>query len=400
MKDLLRHEPRARRLLLAHAQSTLGSGAASVALLVLAYTRFHSPFAVSAMLLCDLGPAMALGAVVGAMADRWPRRTLLVTADVVRAGAFVGLALVASFPAMIALALLAGVGQALFQPTVMATLPSLVSKERLPMATGLYGALREFGFAVGPALAALAFLAVGADGVLLANAATFAASALLISTVRCGRAALTRKPSLRRALHDGADALRALPAARTMVLSSTAFVCFLGTVNVGEVLLVRNALGGTSTQYAIVVAVMGAGITAGSLLAGRLDLAGPRTYLLGLGLCAASMAACAVAPVYAVALPAVLALGLGNGLALVSENVFLQRIIPEEFAGRVFGIKNSLVSWAFGAAFFTAGAVGSTLGARPLYGLAAAGCLVVWATARRTLGTAARVTPVAAAATT
>jgi len=183
-----------------------------------------------------------------------------------------------------------------------------------------------------------------------------------------------------------------------MVLSSTAFVCFLGTVNVGELLLVRSALGGTSTQYAIVVAVMGAGITIGSLLAGRLSLTGPRTYLFGLGLCAASMGACALAPVYAVALPAVAALGLGNGLALVSENVFLQRLIPEEFAGRVFGIKNSLVSWAFGAAFFTAGAIGSTLGARALYGVAAFGCLAVWATARRLLAGAARVTPVAAPA--
>ena len=71
----------------------------------------------------------------------------------------------------------------------------------------------------------------------------------------------------------------------------------------------------------------------------------------------------------------------------------------KEFAGRVFGIKNSLISWAFAAAFFTAGAIGSTLGARALYGVAAFGCLAVWATARRTLAGAVRVAPVAAPAT-
>jgi len=95
-----------------------------------------------------------------------------------------------------------------------------------------------------------------ADGVLLANAATFVLSAALIVTIPCGRASLDRKISLRRALSDGAGALRAVPAARTVVLSSTAFVCFLGTVNVGELLLVRKTLGGSGTQYAIVVAVM------------------------------------------------------------------------------------------------------------------------------------------------
>jgi len=91
---------------------------------------------------------MGLGAVVGAAADRWPRRRLLVAGDLLRAGAFVGLALTGSFPLMIPLALTSGVGQALFHPTVMATLPSLVSRERLPTATGLYGALREAGFAL------------------------------------------------------------------------------------------------------------------------------------------------------------------------------------------------------------------------------------------------------------
>src|SRR5436309_1464298 len=98
--------------------------------------------------------------------------------------------------------------------------------------------LAHAGFALGPVIAAVAFVLTGANGVLLANAVTFALSAALIVTIPCGRAALDRKVSLRRALSDGAGALRAVPAARTVVLSSTAFVCFLGTVNVGELLLV------------------------------------------------------------------------------------------------------------------------------------------------------------------
>src|SRR4051812_32083970 len=189
LRLLFTAEPAARRLLAAHIQSSLGTGAAYVALLVIAFERFHSAFAVSAVLLCELVPSLVLGALLGAAADRWSRRTILVTADVLRAAAFIGLALVDSFAATVALAALAGVGQAAFQPAVMASLPSVVSEERLPTATGAYGAIQEFGYTVGPVLAAGAFAIVGTTAVLFANGVTFAISAALLATLPLGRGA-------------------------------------------------------------------------------------------------------------------------------------------------------------------------------------------------------------------
>ena len=88
LRELFTHERAARPLLLAHVQSSLGSGAAYVALLLIAYERFHSALAVSAVLLCEFVPMLLLGAVMGAAADRWSRRTILIGADVLRAAAF------------------------------------------------------------------------------------------------------------------------------------------------------------------------------------------------------------------------------------------------------------------------------------------------------------------------
>ena len=88
-------DPRgARRFFLAHAQSSIGSGIALVGLPLLAYERFHTPWALTVVLLCELFPAVALGPVLGALADRLPRRTCLVAADVLRLGAFAALAFV------------------------------------------------------------------------------------------------------------------------------------------------------------------------------------------------------------------------------------------------------------------------------------------------------------------
>jgi MFS family permease len=65
----------ARRFFAAHAQWSLGTGLALLALPLLALDRFGSPMAVSAVLLPDLLPAIVLGPLVGALIDRagWRR---------------------------------------------------------------------------------------------------------------------------------------------------------------------------------------------------------------------------------------------------------------------------------------------------------------------------------------
>src|SRR5215217_2812780 len=92
--ELLRHERRARVFFAALAQSALGTGAAYVALLLVALERFNSPWAIGLVLLADVVPAMLLGPLFGAFADRWSRRGCAVLADVLRAVAFLGLVVV------------------------------------------------------------------------------------------------------------------------------------------------------------------------------------------------------------------------------------------------------------------------------------------------------------------
>ena len=61
-------------MLAAVAQSVLGTGAGYVALLLVAYDRWRSPWAISLILLAEFLPPMLLGPVAGAAADRWSRR--------------------------------------------------------------------------------------------------------------------------------------------------------------------------------------------------------------------------------------------------------------------------------------------------------------------------------------
>src|SRR3954466_6942854 len=129
MVDLFR-EPRARLFFIAHAQSSLGSGAGYAGLLLIAYDRHPGPWGITLVLLADFLPAIALGPVFGAAADRWSRRTCAVVAAVIRAIAFLGIAFVDGIGPTVALALLAGFGAGLYQPAILAGLPSLVDRDR------------------------------------------------------------------------------------------------------------------------------------------------------------------------------------------------------------------------------------------------------------------------------
>jgi MFS family permease len=387
---LLRRERGARRFLLAHTQSSLGTGAAYIALLVLAFDRFRSPWAVTLILLADFMPATLLGPVLGAAVDRFGRRRAAIAADVLRALVFLALALASSFGLILALALLAGVGTALFRPAILAGLPGMVEEENLPAATSLYSAINDLGHTIGPALAALILLLGGAPAAMLVNAVTFALSALALRSVDFGAAirpegsgatAPAARPSLLADARDAVGIVLRLRSVRTLMLGSSIAILSAGMANVGELQLAKFTLHAGDAGFSALVALSGAGIVAGSLTAtgaGSSRLF-KRRYLAGLVTMGAGMLAAGMAPVFALAAAAFAATGAGNGLAAASEQILVQRTAPREALGRVFGVKGTLISGAFGASFLCGGALASLAGTRVLFLVAGAGLIAAWA---------------------
>ena len=377
--SLLRAERPSRSFFLALTQSALGTGAAYVALLLIAYDRFQSPWAISLVLLADLLPAMLLGPVFGAAADRWSRKWCAVGADVIRAGAFIAIALVDDFAATVGFAVLAGAGSALFTPATLAGLPSLVSKARLPAATSLYGAIADLGFTAGPGIAA-AFLIV--------NGLTFAASAVILARLRFGapapgarRAQGSTVPSLLREAREGLGVVARMRAIRVVIAGSTAALFFGGIFNVGELPFARDEIGTSDAGYSILVALFGLGFVLGSLAgsSGGSPRLLRRRFLQGVMLMGLGFLLSGLAPTLGVALVGFTLAGFGNGLLLVHERLIVQEDVPDALMGRAFGVKDALASWAFGVAFVAAGYLLTLVSPRELVLAAGVGGLLVCA---------------------
>jgi MFS family permease len=373
MISLLR-QPHSRRFFIALLQSQLGTGAAYVALVLIAYQRLHHSWAIAVVLLADVLPGIALSAPFGALADRVSRARVAVAAQILSAAAFLGLALVASFPATVALALVAGVGSAMLRPAIGAALPELVAEDQRSAATALYGTVMTVGITVGPALTALVLLFSTPALVLAINGATFLVAAALLCRLPLGggghETESDGEETLWAATRAGITAARRTPGVATLLVIGAAGMFAGAVMNVAEPILATGPLHAGKAGYAVLVVVYGCGMAAGSLLSSR---AGTRVsqlralWLAGNALCAAGMIGSAFAPSLVLAGATFALTGAGNAFICAPEMRLFQELTPGPMLGRVLGLQDTGVNVGMLLAFVSGGLLLSVVGARAVF---------------------------------
>jgi MFS family permease len=391
--ELFAREPRARWFFGALLQSSLGTGAGYVALLLIAYDQWHSPWAITLILLADLLPAMLLGPIFGAAADRWSRKWCVVVADLLRFGAFGGIAVADSFGLTLALALVAGCGTGLFTPAALAALPGLVEPKRLPSATSVYGAFGDLGFTAGPAVAAVILLFGTPEQLAALNGVTFGLSTIVLGRLAFGHPPATvdaARPSLFREALQGLAATRGMTGIRALLGVSAGALFFAGVFNVAELPFAEDILDSGEVGYSLLATSFGLGFVAGSLTGtkGGAPALLKRRYRLGLLVLAVGFVLSGLAPGFGAAVGAFILGGFGNGMVIVFERQLIQATVPDHLAGRIFGVKDALSAWAFGLAFISAGGLITLIGVRELLVAAGVGGVLAWLVSLRALASA------------
>ena len=370
--QLLRHEVRARIMLGAVAQSALGTGAGYVALLLVAYDRWRSPWAISLILLAEFLPTMLLGPLAGAAADRWSRRWCVVVADLMRAVAFITVVFVGSFEITLVVALLAGTGTALFRPAMLSAIPGLVSSERGPAATSAYGAVTDVGYTLGPALAAGVLVFASPEGLLVANGATFLISAVLLGRLKFGPRAERddggEQGSLLTDTRSGIQAVMSMRPIAILVGLMGGAMLSGGVFNVVELPFADDTLDAGGSGYSALVAALGLGFLTGSLMgaSGGSAVLLKRRFIQGVMLTGIAGLLTAASPGLLTALMAFALSGFGNGLFVTYQRLLIQSEVPERFRGRTFALSDTLVSWAMVVALLAGGALMTAFSPREL----------------------------------
>lgn len=347
----------ARALIGASAASEIGNWLYNAALLGYVYSATHSAAWVGAATVCRLLPLVLLGPFGGIIADRYRRRTVLLAGDSLRVLLMAALAVTVASAGpvtlVIALTTLASAAACAERPAAMAILPRLVGETRLGPANALLHTVQDVGVLIGPAVGAVLLAVAPAWIAFLANGATFAVSALLISTIHPDPAPVGEHASGGR-LAGGLRTVHATPFAWLLIVIVAMVEFTYGAQTVQLVVYATQSLGLGSGGYGVLLAAAGAGGLVSALVNGRLSVSRQVSVIVvvtGLLACASQLAY-AGAQVLTIAL----AVTVIANAALVSCEVVgettLARIAPRDALGRVIGIFD-----AVGIAGMIAGAI-------------------------------------------
>ena len=178
-----------RLLWLGQTLSLIGNGAFVVALGWKTVQFTGSSSALAVVLMANAAAMLTTLLVGGALADRYPRRALMIASDLARFG-LVGALVVCdatdnlSFGLLIAFAVGVGLADGFFHPAFGGIVPLVVEQPLLASANTLIGLSRQIGFVVGPAIAGVAYDAFGSAAVFSIDAATYLVAAVLLLLAR------------------------------------------------------------------------------------------------------------------------------------------------------------------------------------------------------------------------
>ncbi|GMA30408.1 MFS transporter [Litorihabitans aurantiacus] len=304
----------------------------------------HSGVAVGVVTALQFLPALLISPYAGLLADRLPRRAMLMATQ----GAMGVLA--AALGVMIltdvvelwhvyVFALLLGVASAMDAPVRQTFVAELVPADGLPNAVGLNSASFNAARLIGPAVAGFAIAAIGAGWVFVANAITFAFTigALLLIRDR-DRYPLAHAPRGKGQLREGVDYVRR----RTDIVLILVVLGVVGALGLNfqltSAVMATTIFDKGSGEYGLLGSILAIGSLAGSLLAARRTRPRVRLVLLaalGFGVASGLMA---MAPTYELYALAAIPTGFCTLTMLTAANAYVQMSTAPEMRGRVMSL--------------------------------------------------------------
>lgn len=368
------------RFWLARTASHIGDGAALIALLLYVKSIERSGIAVGALLVAQALPHLT-GPVLGTLVDRVDLKRLLIGCDLAQALLFASIAWwQPPFALLLAAVALASLLDTTYSPAASSMVPQLVNADDLLPANAWIGSALNFQVAIGPMLGGLLVSAFGVRGALGANAVSFLISAVLLVTVpRLGPARTKPAEGVVSAGLAGLAFAWKHVAIRALVGGMFLLVAFAAVDNVALVFLARDSLHLSAAGFGVVAGVFGFGMLASSvgLLAWRHTPRPAAILVVSWFITAVSTLLTGLAPNGVTAGAAQAAGGLANGAENVASDTLVQRIVPGEMLGRLFGLVGTAAFLGSSIAYLLAGVLLDLTSPRVTFIVGGLGSLVV-----------------------
>jgi len=360
--------PDLRRLALANGLSQVGFWGYGVAVGVYAF-GIGGAALVGVAYVARLVPSALLAPFMAALADRFNRRRVLIWTNLTQASMIaLAAACVAADIAPVIVFILAGlvtITTSAFEPAKNALIPALVERPRqLSVANAAISSLESTSMFIGPAIGGFALAAGGVEEAFILTSAFLLAAHFLLIRIR-----VTGEVGQEQAAGGGAEsenqsedgdsqepgalkaALLGFPVVArerslrlVFILTAIQLVVF-GMLSVLLIALAIDELAIGEAGVGWLNSAIGVGGLLGALALVKVTEGRGLGAALALGIVVWGLpiAFIGLVPTVAVAVAAMVVIGISNTVVDASTNTMLQRMIPEEMRGRVYGVLESVV---------------------------------------------------------
>ena len=298
-------------------------------------------------------PTLLLGMYGGVLADRFPKRKILLVTQSTM-GSLAGILAVLAFTGQVQvwqvymMALILGLATAVDNPTRQSFVTELVGKQRLRNAISMVSSTFQLGSLIGPALGGALLGAVGTGWAFALNAVTFFGSISALLRMReheMPGLQAARKASaglrIRDGLRDGVRYAFHEPAVRWAIALVGVYGMFTISLPVTLTAFADRVFHIGASGYGVLNSVVAVGALAGALLSARRVRPTRLRNLVGIAaLLACAEILAAIQPALWTFIPVLAAQGLATLMFLTAAQSMVQLTTPDGLRGRVSGIYN------------------------------------------------------------
>jgi len=379
--ELLRGNREFRMLWLGQVVSQMGDWFDTIAVYTIVLRLTGSGRAVALIMVARFLPSVVMGPLSGVVADRFSRRTIMITADLLRAVVVLGFLLVRRPDQMwmvYAITVLQLAFSAFFEPAKTAAIPSIVSDRELLAANAISSVTWSAMLTIGAAIGGLVAGWFGTNAAFILDSLSFLLSAALIAGVRFPKRPPRAKTKLTIAkalgitdTMEGARYVKHRPRVLAYLMVKPAWGMGGGILTLlavfGEKIFPVN--GKTATGIGVLFTARGIGTAIGPIVARRwagetrkqMQIAIGIAFLIG----GAFYIAFGVSRNFALALLFLLIAHTGGSILWVFSTVLLQKEVEDKFRGRVFAAELALLTLTMAGSNYLVGELMDRFGFSP-----------------------------------
>ena len=382
----------------------MGSIITLISLPILVYRISDSPSLTALVAACEAAPYLLFGLFAGALTDRWNRKRVMVTTEVLSAGLIATVPLAGwlgeiTVPHLMAVAFLGPTLGVFLDGATFGAVPTLVGRRRIAEANALVWGIQSVSEILLPSLVGVALAFIAPSTVMTLDALSFAVSACLVATIVRPMHDATRErppltvPLVLRDIREGLSYLWRHARVRTMTIIGT-LQCVAGGGFVALLVVWadrRLDVGTEGLRFGLVYGAWAVGGLLASLALPRLlrRFSAARIALVALPFAAAAGLVLPALTLWWLAALGLAAWGAAYMLVVINSISYRQQVTPEHLLGRV-NTAGRMLSWGVGWTGGTAlaGAVVGLAGLVPtLFAFASVSLLsvlVAWTSPLRT----------------